>query len=259
VADLEARVTEERTKREGSEQARTEAFARTQHTERALAQAQRRLKSLFAEHERVLGERDDERAEARRLAEERAADARLFDLRLSQEKKRVQALERELETLEAALARHVAGLSELGVAVSQARSEQEEVRAVVASDRARVAAAQSLDQPRLVFWVGGVLDATSAAVDALRSRSRPGLHQHLDARSYERRADVTLPESSARAPRPQAAMRDAGRWIADVLRHANERPRARAIQRAASSANPRPSQAALAPPASTVHDPELAP
>jgi hypothetical protein len=240
IADLQARVAEERAKREGSERAQVDAVTRTQSTERSLAHARNQLQSLFSEHERVLAEHEGERAEARRQVEELAAAARLSESRLGQEKERVEALERELEALEAALARHVTGLSQLEAAVSQVRTEHEEMRTAIAHANPQVAVeSPSLDHPRAVFWVGGVWDATSAAVDALLSRSRsvqgkPDVdmtvgddHTRAWSVSQARAHRISTPSGP---PRPQAAMREVGRRLADVLRVANEKSRTHAIR-----------------------------
>jgi hypothetical protein len=241
VADLEARVAEERTKREGSDRARAEASAHTQAAERSLVQVRRQLEDLAFENERLLAERENERAEARRLLEDREAAIRLSEARLIEEKTRIETLEHERENFEAALDRHLAGLAQLEAAVSHVRGEHEEIRAAVAADhRYDIAGSSRLEHPRFVFWVGGVLDATSAAVDALLSRSAPDVD-----RTGANTVGHTLGHEAS-GTRPQAAVREAGRWLTDVFRHANERSRGRALRspgrhpRGALSSPPRP-------------------
>ena len=122
--------------------------ADTAARERLLADLEARLAAERAE-------RENERAQARRQAEEGAAAMRLSESRLLQEKKRVETLEQELETLEAALARRVAGLSELEATVSQVRSEHEDVRAAIATDHPNIAAeSSSLGHLRFVLRAG---------------------------------------------------------------------------------------------------------
>ena len=100
MAELEARLEAERAKREGSERALARRRRDTQSAERSLAEARSRLESLSGDHERLLAERAEERAQAQRQADETSA----------------------------ALARHVASLSELGANLARVRSEHEEVR-----------------------------------------------------------------------------------------------------------------------------------
>ncbi len=223
------------------------------------AARERHLAGLEARLAEERAERANERAEARRQAEEGAAAMRLSEARLFQEKKRVETLEQELETLEAALARHVAGLSELEATVSQVRSEHEEVKAAIATDHPHLAAgSSSLDHPRLVFWAVGVWDATSAVVDALLPRSKHALDVHLgDSRTRERtvvQAHDRGVETSSGVPRPQAAMRDAGRWLSEVLLLANDRSRGRAIRRTSVARHPRSAPPAQQSAISRAHD-----
>ena len=225
--------------------------ADTAARERLLADLEARLAAERAE-------RENERADARRQAEEGAAAARLSESRLVQEKQRVETLEQELETLETALARHVAGLSELEATVSQVRSEHEEARAAdIATDHPYLpAGSQSLHHPRLAFWVVGVWDATSAVVDALLPRSRPALDVHLADRTRERtivQARDRGVETPSGVARPQAAMREAGRWLTDVLLLANDRSRGRAV-RGVLARQPRSVPSARPPAISRVHD-----
>ena len=237
----------------------TELHGQLATVEADTAARERLLADLEARLAEERAERENERAEARRQAEEETAAARLAESRLVQEKKRVETLEQELETLEAALARHVAGLSELEATVSQVRSEHEEVRAAVATDHPYLAAgSQSVHHPRLAFWVVGVWDATSAVVDALLPRSRPALDVHLaDSRTRERtivQARDRGVETPSGVARPHAAMREAGRWLTDVLLLANDRSRGRAVRRTSLARHPRSVPPAQPPAISRVHD-----
>ena len=127
VAELEARLEAERTKREGSERALVAAQAHTQSVERSLAEARSRLESLSGDHERLLAERAEERAQAQRQA----------------------------DTLEAALSRRVAGLSELEASLARVRSEHEEVKAVAPERPYLVKDSSSLTHLRFVLRAGG--------------------------------------------------------------------------------------------------------
>jgi hypothetical protein len=199
VVELEARLEAERTKREGSERALVAAQAHTQSVERSLAEARSRLESLSGDHERLLAERAEERAQAQRQADETSA----------------------------ALARHVASLSELGTNLARVRSEHE-VRSV-AVERPHVAAeSASLTQLRFVLRVGGVRDATNAVVDALLvgSKSSSGVRLLGDnlRRSRERlviEAQLRRGRTPASALPRQTAALEAGKRLAKVLRPGN--------------------------------------
>lgn len=155
VDELEARLADERAKREGFERALAEARAISQAAERSLTEARVSLEHVSGDYERVLAEREEERAVAQRQAEVTSAAVRASESRLSRELSRVEALERELETLEAALAARVVSLSELEDELARARSEHEEMNAVATEVPYRSAEPLSSTHLRFVLRPGG--------------------------------------------------------------------------------------------------------
>jgi hypothetical protein len=226
VAELEARLTEERSKREGAERAVGEALVYTRSAEHSLAEARTRLEALTGDHERLLAERLEERALAERRSDETASALRASESRLARETERAEAVERERGNLESALSQHVAGLSALESNLAQARREDEVVRVAAArSPHLRVESVRTLPQLRVVLLIGGVLDATSAAVDTLLFGSRHSLDvRHLgDNLSRVRERLVVEAQHRGRGTAsllrpPQTAARVAGRTLARALR-----------------------------------------
>ncbi len=155
VAELEGRLAAERVKGDGSERALAGALARAQSAERSLGEARDRFEGLSGDHERLLAEREEERTVAERQAEVTSAAVRASESRLSREAKRVETLERELGTLEPALAERVVRLSELEAELAEARSEHEEVKAVGTDPPMRSAELSSRGHLRFVLRVGG--------------------------------------------------------------------------------------------------------
>ncbi len=212
VAELEARFQVER---EGSERALAEAHARTQSAERSLAETRSRLETLSGDHERLLAERAEERELARRQAEETSA----------------------------ALARHVASLSDLGADLARVRSEHEDVKTVTPHGPYLAAESSSLTQLRVVFRVGGVRDATSAVVDALLPGSRSASGARLLGDNLRRSGDKLVIEAQLRRrgaqaaswalPPRTAALEAAGRRLAKALRPGNGDSWGVAIRRSA--------------------------
>lgn len=151
VLELEAKLADERASREKSERALAEARAVSQTAERSLAEARARFEDVSGDYERLLAEREEERAAAQRHAEVTSAAVRASESRLSREVKRVEGLERELETLEAALAERVVSLSELEHKLARARSEHEETNAVAAEPAYRSAEPEPLSTTHLRF------------------------------------------------------------------------------------------------------------
>jgi len=123
VAELEAGLAGARAKLEETERARAEAHARAQSAEPALAEARERVEDLSADRDRLLLERDDERARARQQAEETSAALGAAEARLARQTTRVETLERELDTIGAALAQRVGRLAQLEAELVQAGVE----------------------------------------------------------------------------------------------------------------------------------------
>lgn len=198
VVELEARLATERATRDGTERAVGEALAWTRSAERSLAEARARLEDVSGDHGRLLVDGKEEHVVEQQRVEETSAAVRVPESRLSRETQRADALERERETLEAALAQHVAGLSELEAELARARSEREAARAVA-----------------YVRLVGDkLLRARELAVVEARLR-RLGTPSWL------------FP--------PHAAALEASRRLADVFRPGNREPRSIRIRASASA------------------------
>jgi hypothetical protein len=130
VEDLEARLAEESGQREESDRALAVARVVANAAEHATSEALERLASLSGAYERLLAEREEGNAREQRHAEETSAAMRAAESRLARESSRVEALERELETLEASLADRVVSLSKLEAELAEARSEHRAVSAL---------------------------------------------------------------------------------------------------------------------------------
>ncbi len=227
VAELEARLAEERSKREGAERGVGEALVYTRSAERSLAEARTRLEALSGDHERLLVERMEERSLAQRRSDEAAAAIRASESRLTRETERAEALERERRNLEAALSQHVAGLSALESDLAQARDEEHRgARAIAApAPYFRIETSRTVPHVRFVLLVGGVLDATSAAVDTLLFGSRHSLDMRHFGDNLARVRERIVVEAQHRGRGtssllrpPQTAARVAGRKLARALR-----------------------------------------
>jgi len=155
VRKLEAQLADERASREESERALADAHAVSRAAEVSLAESRTRLASLSGDYERLLAEREEERAEAQRQAEVTSAAVHASESRLSREVGRVARLERELETLEAALAERVVSLSDLEHKLAEARSEHEEASAAAAEPPSRSAEQLNPTHLRFVLRSGG--------------------------------------------------------------------------------------------------------
>jgi len=129
VVELETRLAAEQAKRDGTERALGEALAWTRSAERSLSEARARLEAVSVDHEGLLLEGKEEHAVEQRPEKTSTAD-RAPESHLSRETAHIDRLERERETLDVALARHLARLSDFEADLAHARREREAARAV---------------------------------------------------------------------------------------------------------------------------------